>query len=79
MSVSEIRYVNMAMDSGTVLRLKTLCSMVTNPWYVERFPVIWNIDSSDSFDVLEYELFVDRQLQEMFLHGIVCVGIISDN
>ena len=74
----EVVFVNLALDAGSVLRIRVLSSILTNPWEV-RFPIICDIFNNENYDSVQYELYVEAQLQKLFEANIICCGIISDN
>lgn len=77
-AAGQVRYVCLAMDAGSVLKTKSVYSVLTNPWE-SALPVICEIFNNDNYNAIQYELFVDAQLQRLFGTNVICCGVISDN
>ena len=48
-SAHEARFVNIAVDTGTVLGKSVVRAILTNP-YSDRFPILLEISDNDGFD-----------------------------
>ena len=73
----EHRYVNIAVDAGTVLGVAVIHSLLTNP-YSEKFPIVLDIVENEHFDKYLYRGLFERVCSTCHEQGLVVCSIITD-
>ena len=74
----QVRFVNMKVDAGTVLRAHVTHALIDNP-FVELIPWILDAVENDSWDTHDYESFILSRIQLVQNEGIHIAAIIHDN
>ena len=73
----EIRFVNVAVDAGTVLGRSVIHCLLTNP-YSENFPIILEICDNDGFDKWKYKQLFGLLTSKCKHHDLIVCSIITD-
>lgn len=74
----EVRFINIACDSGTVLGKTVIHALLTNPSHAS-FPMILKVCDNDHFDAEKYYLLFNSLCEECIAQGLIVCGIIIDN
>ena len=73
----ELRFVNIAVDAGTVLGKSVVHALLTNP-YSEEFPVILEVCDNDGFDKAKYKQLFALLLMKCLHENLTICSIITD-
>ena len=74
----EVRFVNIACDSGTVLGKTVIHALLTNP-YNDSFPMVLQLIDNTNFTGDDYCLAFNILCEECFAHDLIVCGVIIDN
>lgn len=74
----EVRFVNIACDSGTVLGKTVIHALLTNP-YSDSFPMVLQVIDNTNFTGDDYCVAFNTLCEECFAHDLIVCGVIIDN
>ena len=76
--LKKIKFVNLIVDSGTVLSFHTLHVLAGNP-YEDGLPILFDLQEDSHFDKAQYELAFQEQFEVASRDGITICSVIIDN
>ena len=76
-SAHEARFVNIAVDAGTVLGKSVVHAILTNP-YSDRFPILLEISDNDGFDKFKYKQLFGILTMQCKKEQLTVCSIITD-
>ena len=74
----DVRFANLAVDSGTVLSFHCVHVLATNP-HDERFPIAFDLEENLNFGKEEYENLFHKEIEKALENGVEVCAVIIDN
>ena len=78
MKAKEVKFINIACDSGTVLGKTVIHALLTNPHH-QSFPMVLKICENDHFNAESYYLLFNALCEECIAQELIVCGVIIDN
>ena len=74
---TEVRFVNLAIDAGTVLGKGVVHCVLTNPYDI-NFPILLEIHDNESYDKFKYKQLFGLLIAKCLQHNLILCSIITD-